>query len=215
MTDRQTALDRAARHAAGWLDSLATCPVPPRASVAEVTAALGPGLPDGPTPAGEVIDLLARACDPGLTAVPSGRFYGMVVAGAHPAWPPPATRSAMGMHGEYFIRDPAGDPLDTVPEVSRRARAVPVRAVLRALGRDGVAALVDGFCATFGTDERTADVTARLMADGTAWMTGSRWRGQAVLRVSVSNWSTTDDDVARSLAALSRAAHGSKESAAG
>ena len=44
------------------------------------------------------------------------------------------------------------------------------------------------------------------MADGTAWMTGSRWHDKAVLRISVSNWSTTDQDVARSLAALRRAA---------
>jgi hypothetical protein len=37
-------------------------------------------------------------------------------------------------------------------------------------------------------------------------MSGSRWRGETVLRVSVSNWSTTADDVANSLAALRRAA---------
>jgi glutamate/tyrosine decarboxylase-like PLP-dependent enzyme len=61
-------------------------------------------------------------------------------------------------------------------------------------------------CATFGSDQRTADVAARLLADGTAWMTGSRWRDRGVLRISVSNWSTTDDDVARSLAALRTAA---------
>jgi glutamate/tyrosine decarboxylase-like PLP-dependent enzyme len=147
-----------------------------------------------------------------------------------------ALRNAMSMHGDYLIHDAAGDSLDTVPELSRRGRAVPVWAVLRALGRDGVADLVDGFCrhaaafadgiaaidgatvvndvvftqvcATFGSDQRTADVAARLMADGTAWMTGSRWHGQAVLRVSVSNWSTTGDDVARSLAALRKAARG-------
>jgi glutamate/tyrosine decarboxylase-like PLP-dependent enzyme len=145
-----------------------------------------------------------------------------------------ALRAAMGMHGDYLIHDAAGDSLETVPEVSRRARAIPVWAVLRALGRDGVAALVerlcahaaafaDGIaaiagarianevvftqvCATFGTDERTAAVTRALLADGTAWMSGSRWHNQAVLRVSVSNWSTTDDDVARSLAALHIAA---------
>jgi glutamate/tyrosine decarboxylase-like PLP-dependent enzyme len=103
-----------------------------------------------------------------------------------------------------------------------------------ALGRDGLGALVEGFhrhatafatgiaaiggatvendvvftqlCASFGSDERTARVAARLMADGTTWMTGSRWHDKAVLRVSVSNWSTTDEDVARSLAALRRAA---------
>ncbi|UUZ59936.1 hypothetical protein [Nocardioides sp. B-3] len=41
-----------------------------------------------------------------------------------------------------------------------------------------------------------------MLADGTARTTGSQWRGQAVLRVSVSNWSTTDTDVERSLAAM-------------
>ena len=85
MPDRDIALARAAGYAAQWLDSLATRPVVPRASVAEVTAALGTELPDGPTPAPEVIDLLARACEPGLTAMPSGRFYGMVIGGTHPA----------------------------------------------------------------------------------------------------------------------------------
>jgi glutamate/tyrosine decarboxylase-like PLP-dependent enzyme len=60
--------------------------------------------------------------------------------------------------------------------------------------------------ASFGSDERTVEVSRRLMADGTAWMTGSRWHDKAVLRVSVSNWSTTDQDVTRSLAALTKAA---------
>ena len=83
---------------------------------------------------------------------------------------------------------------------------------------DGIAA-IDGariendvvytqVCATFGTDERTAEVTRALLADGTAWMSGSRWHDKTVLRVSVSNWSTTADDVAKSLAALRRAAAG-------
>src|SRR5215469_7146349 len=85
MPDRDIALARAASHATQWLNSLATRPVVPRASVAEVTAALGTELPDGPTQAPEVIDLLARACEPGLTAMPSGRFYGMVIGGTHPA----------------------------------------------------------------------------------------------------------------------------------
>jgi glutamate/tyrosine decarboxylase-like PLP-dependent enzyme len=454
MTDRYTALEHASRHTSRWLDSLGTRPVPPRASVAEVVEALGTDLPAGPTEAGEVIDLLARACEPGLTATPSGRFYGFVIGGAHPAalaadwlvsawdqnavlravspahaavedvtskwlldllglpeasgvgfvtgatmsiftclaaardavlrkhgWDvakdgltgaprirvlagaqrhdtvdlalrylglgapelveaddqgridPGALAAALGQvpqgtplivvlqagnlhsgafdpfdeaiavareHGawvhidgafglfaaaspatrhltagyeqadswttdghktlnvpydcgiaivadraalraamtlgamDYFITDAAGDSCDTVPESSRRARAIPVWALLRSLGRQGVADLVDGFCrharafaagieaidgatvendvafsqvsASFGSDERTKRVTERLMADGTAWMTGSRWHGKAVLRISVSNWSTTDDDVARSLEALKRAA---------
>ena len=47
---------------------------------------------------------------------------------------------------------------------------------------------------------------ARLLEEGEAWMSGSVWRGKAVLRISVSNWSTTEGDVGRSLRALRRAA---------
>jgi glutamate/tyrosine decarboxylase-like PLP-dependent enzyme len=63
-------------------------------------------------------------------------------------------------------------------------------------------------CATFGTDERTEEVVRRLLADGTTWMTGSTWRGRSVLRISVSNWSTTENDVERSLDAVRRAVTG-------
>jgi glutamate/tyrosine decarboxylase-like PLP-dependent enzyme len=111
-----------------------------------------------------------------------------------------------------------------------------VWAVLRALGRTGVAELVerlaghaqafaDGIagidgaevlndvvftqvCAAFADDERTRAVTARLLADGATWMSGSRWRGREIMRVSVSNWSTDDADVATAVDAVRRAAAG-------
>ena len=57
-------------------------------------------------------------------------------------------------------------------------------------------------CAAFGDDARTLEVVRRMLADGTAWTSGSTWHGRAVLRISVSNWSTTADDVDRTLAAL-------------
>ena len=79
------ALDRAHGHALDWLASLDRRPVPPQASVEEVTQALGTELPDGPTDPAEVVDLLVEACDPGLTAMPSGRFFGFVIGGTHPA----------------------------------------------------------------------------------------------------------------------------------
>jgi glutamate/tyrosine decarboxylase-like PLP-dependent enzyme len=60
-------------------------------------------------------------------------------------------------------------------------------------------------CVTFGDDERTRAVTAAVIADGTAWMSGSRWQGRDVLRVSVSNWSTDDDDIRASMDAVRRA----------
>ena len=63
-------------------------------------------------------------------------------------------------------------------------------------------------CATFGTDQRTQEVVRRMLEDGTAWMTGSTWHEQSVLRISVSNWSTTENDVARSLDAVRKAVIG-------
>jgi glutamate/tyrosine decarboxylase-like PLP-dependent enzyme len=149
---------------------------------------------------------------------------------------PAAVRSALGVQTSYLIADTSGpgDPHEKVPELSRRARGIPVWAALRSLGRTGVADLVAGLCraargiadgvatipgaevlndvpftqvcAAFGTDERTRAVTARIMADGTTWMSGSRWQGRDVLRISVSNWSTDDADVRRSVDAVRRAA---------
>jgi glutamate/tyrosine decarboxylase-like PLP-dependent enzyme len=149
-------------------------------------------------------------------------------------------RKVFGVHTSYLIAADAtpghrspGDPFEKVPELSRRARGVPVWAALRSLGRDGTIALVDGLaanaraladglratpgvevlnqvvftqvCVSFGTDERTRLVTQRLIADGSAWMSGSRWHGRDILRISVSNWSTDAADVALSLAAVARA----------
>lgn len=61
-------------------------------------------------------------------------------------------------------------------------------------------------CVAFEDDERTRAVTQRLIADGTTWMSGSRWRDREVVRVSVSNWTTDEDDVEVAVAALRRAA---------
>jgi glutamate/tyrosine decarboxylase-like PLP-dependent enzyme len=57
----------------------------------------------------------------------------------------------------------------------------------------------------FGTDERTRAVTQVLIADGAVWMSGSKWHGRDILRISVSNWSTDDDDIATAIDAVARA----------
>jgi glutamate/tyrosine decarboxylase-like PLP-dependent enzyme len=139
----------------------------------------------------------------------------------------------MAMHGDYLIQA-SGDPQERTPELSRRARGFATWAALRSLGRSGVVDLVERLarhasafadgareipgcevlndvvftqvCLSFGDDERTRAVASALLADGTTWMSGSRWHGRAIVRISVSNWSTTDDDVRRSLEALRRAA---------
>lgn len=127
------------------------------------------------------------------------------------------------------------DAVDWVPEFSRRARGIPVYAALRSLGRDGVADLVERCCARarqfasllaaepgvrilndvvlnqvlvrFGNDDaRTREVIAGVQADGTCWASGTTWHGMAAMRISVSNWATTADDVAASADAMLRVA---------
>jgi hypothetical protein len=81
----QRALDRAHQHATRWLDSLVGRPVPAGTDVDGVLDALGRDLPEGPSSSEQVVDLLATACEPGLVAMPSGRFFGFVVGGSHPS----------------------------------------------------------------------------------------------------------------------------------
>ena len=79
------ALDRAAHHAREWLMSLAERPVHPRAHPDALAAVLGGPLPDGPTAPETVVDELAAGIEPGLMGMPSGRFFGWVIGGTHPA----------------------------------------------------------------------------------------------------------------------------------
>jgi hypothetical protein len=58
--------------------------------------------------------------------------------------------------------------------------------------------------ASFGSDERTDALIAAVQRDGTCWMGGTTWGGRRYMRISVSNWSTTEDDVERSVAAIRR-----------
>ena len=55
-------------------------------------------------------------------------------------------------------------------------------------------------------DAFTRTVVERVQADGTCWLSGSTWRGQAVLRFSISGQDTTEADIDRSVAAIERAA---------
>jgi hypothetical protein len=51
-------------------------------------------------------------------------------------------------------------------------------------------------------------VIAGVQEDGTCWCGGTVWHGRAAMRISVSSWATTDEDVALSLAAMIRVARG-------
>ncbi|MGF6834538.1 glutamate/tyrosine decarboxylase-like PLP-dependent enzyme [Paenarthrobacter sp. TE4293] len=145
---------------------------------------------------------------------------------------PESLRRAFSVHTSYLIATETGlgDPLEKVPEMSRRARGIPVWAALRQLGRSGVISMVERLAAnaralaeglaaipgvevlndvvftqvsvSFGSDDRTHRITQRLMAEGAVWMSGSSWRGREILRISVSNWTTDAGDVAASIAAV-------------
>ena len=78
-------LDRAAAHARDWLATVPGRAVPPLVDADAVVATLGGELPDGPTDAAEVVDLLAHGVEPGLMAMPSGKFFGWVIGGTLPA----------------------------------------------------------------------------------------------------------------------------------
>ncbi len=146
---------------------------------------------------------------------------------------PEAMTGAFGMHAEYLPTAEAGNAYDRVPELSRRARGVPVWATLNALGRNGVTALVDGLadaaaalaaglrtlpgakivndvvftqvCLAMADDATTLTVGQRLNDEGVAFASPSTWRGRAVLRFSVSNWATDATDVERTVEAVRRA----------
>jgi aromatic-L-amino-acid decarboxylase len=141
-----------------------------------------------------------------------------------------AHRAALAATAAYLVQDPDGprEPMDWTPEFSRRARGIAVYATLRALGRDGVAELVDRLCAcaerfaaqlsaagfevlaqdlnqvlvACPTDAATDATLAAVQAEGTCYPSATTWRGRRCIRISVCNWQTTFADVDRSAAVL-------------
>ena len=145
-----------------------------------------------------------------------------------------ALRAAMSISAEYLPETTVeGNPADFTPEISRRARGVEIWAALRQLGRSGVAELIDRCCrfatrfadglrdagydvlndvvlnqvlVSFGSPETTRAVIEGVQRDGTCWVGGTVWQGHTAMRISLSNWSTTEEDVERSLEAVLRVA---------
>jgi glutamate/tyrosine decarboxylase-like PLP-dependent enzyme len=145
-----------------------------------------------------------------------------------------ALRAAMAITAEYLPTDTEQrNPSDYAPELSRRARGVEVWAALKSLGRAGVADLIDRTCrhartfadelaaagyeilndvvlnqvlVSFGPGDTTERVIAAIQRDGTCWCGGTVWQGRHAMRISVSSWATSNDDVRISLDAMIRCA---------
>jgi glutamate/tyrosine decarboxylase-like PLP-dependent enzyme len=136
---------------------------------------------------------------------------------------------AMSMTAAYLTPGDGREPWHFAPEMSRRARGIELWAAMRSLGRSGLQELIERNCrqakrfaerlrgagftvlndvvlnqvlVSFGNEQDTLRVIAEVQKDGTCWCGGTNWHGQAAMRISVSSWATTDDDVERSVAAM-------------
>jgi glutamate/tyrosine decarboxylase-like PLP-dependent enzyme len=146
---------------------------------------------------------------------------------------PQHLRSAMTVSAAYLQASDSREPYQYAPEASRRARAIEIWAALRSLGRRGMADMVERNCGlaarfagqlrtagysilndvilnqvlvSFGDAAATKRVISELQNEGTCWCGGTEWHGQTAMRISVSGWATTEEDVDQSVAAVLRVA---------
>ncbi len=144
-----------------------------------------------------------------------------------------ALQTAMTISGAYLQPEALREPALHTPDASRRARGIELWAGLRSLGRSGLAELIERTCAyaqrfaeglqkagyeilndvvinqvmvSFGSAEKTREVIRRVQEDGTCWCGGTEWKDRTAMRISVSSWATTSEDVEKSLAAMLRIA---------
>lgn len=151
---------------------------------------------------------------------------------------PEHLRRAMSAGDAAYLAQGAGrEPWQYTPDSSRRARGLELWAALRSLGRSGLREMIERNCrqarlfadrlsaagfavlndvvlnqvlVSFGSPDETRRVIAEIQADGTCWCAGTVWQGHTAMRISVSCWATTEEDVERSLTAIIRIAKSAK-----
>ena len=133
----------------------------------------------------------------------------------------------------YLAQGHGREPWQFTPDASRRARGVELWAAIRSLGRSGLREMIERNCrqarlfadrlraagftvlndvvlnqvlVTLGSADETREVIAGIQTDGTCWCGGTQWQGHTAMRISVSCWATTDEDVERSVEAMIRIA---------
>ncbi len=138
---------------------------------------------------------------------------------------------AMTLSAAYLPASESREPWHFTPEMSRRARGIELWAAIRSLGRTGLQEMIERNCrqakrfaqglqqagftilndvvlnqvlVSFGTPEETRRIISEIQTDGVCWCAGTKWQGQTAMRISVSCWATTDEDVERSLEAMIR-----------
>ena len=147
---------------------------------------------------------------------------------------PQHLRRALSMgNAAYLTQSAEREPWQFTPDASRRARGIELWAAIRSLGRSGLREMIERNCrqarmfanrlraagfailndvvlnqvlVSFGSADETRRVIAGIQDDGTCWCGGTEWHGHTAMRISVSSWATTDDDVERSARAMIRIA---------
>ena len=140
---------------------------------------------------------------------------------------------AVSATADYLPESGNREPFQFVPEMSRKARGIPVWAALKSLGKKGLADLIDRNCAaarqfaeglkaagfdilnevvlnqvlvSFGDPATTLEIIKGIQEEGTCWCGGTNWYGKTAMRISVSSWATTEQDVKISLEAMCKVA---------
>lgn len=143
-----------------------------------------------------------------------------------------ALEAAMALSTNYLVSSTNRDGMRLGPESSRRARGIELWAALATLGRQGLREMVERCCelallfareierlggrvlnevrlnqvlVSFGSRERTLEIVRKVQKEGVCWMGSTVWQGETAMRISVSNWSTTVEDVNLSVASIEKA----------
>ncbi len=144
---------------------------------------------------------------------------------------PEHLRASMSVNAAYLPPPGAQGPYQYTPGMSRRARGIEAYAALCSLGVNGVQNLISESCrlarkfaallqeagfeilndvvlnqVLVDLGPETDEIMKYLQQEGTCWVAGTTWGGRKAMRISVSSWTTTDDDVERSAAAMVEAA---------
>jgi glutamate/tyrosine decarboxylase-like PLP-dependent enzyme len=130
--------------------------------------------------------------------------------------------NSMHMVGSYIILSDKRDNMLYTAEMSRRARAIDLWATLKGLGKEGVSQLVyelhrkavyfgealknngleiindivfNQVLVRYDSDEKTERLIKKIQQSGVLWLGGAKWKGNSVMRISISSYKTTYDDI--------------------
>ncbi len=144
----------------------------------------------------------------------------------------PAMISALQATADYIAYTDHKEPMLYTTEMSKRSRAIELWSCLKYLGKSGVDEMITGFhlrakqlakglsahgfriinevvfnqvLVACENDEQTQKTLANIQKSGECWCGPSAWKGEAMIRVSICSWATTEEDIERTIRAFANA----------